>query len=617
MISFPLLYQDELLFSALARYHRQTGNIHVKRTMFELFSDTSVCAAPMFSSNLDQLWMDLGKSIYYDPNILIAKHTLLPYYAPFLPSERFEALKRSLRVGKGSSVYMKLGKVASSLKSPQFLRYCPHCYKEEQESIGETYWHRTHQIEGVQMCHIHYCKLIDSSVPIAQRKNKHAFYVLEEGVVNQDNLQNENISNLDVSMFISKQTNYLLNHDLMPVGIEELCDFYKKELLKKGLVTALGGIRIAELRTEFNAYYGKEFLQSLNCYITSEENHSWLHKLCRSPRVTCHPLRHMLLLHFLGKEIIDIYDNLASSSHPFGSGAWICLNKAAEHYKQPVISECLVTRCSDTGKPVGTFSCECGFIYSRRGPDKSDIDRYRIGRIKSFGEVWRDKLHELKLTNLSLRQKAEILGVDPKTVKIQLETCQLTIKANAGDVIKEKYRLAWRDLLNMCSGEKIVNIRSKRPEVYRWLYSNDREWLLQYNLERKTKAGTVVSRVNWEERDSTLALEVERVCSEIITNRISTIRITTNEIGRRLHVLPLLTNRLQRLPKTQEILEKVNESVGEFQVRRIKNSIRLLYKREGVPKSWLVKRISGLRKEVSVRYENLIEEEIQAAIEVE
>ncbi|SFR27687.1 TnsD family Tn7-like transposition protein [Paenibacillus sp. cl130] len=617
MIFFPSLYQDELLFSALARYHRLSGNINVKRTMNELFSDASVCAAPMFTSNLEKLWENLDKSIYYDPDILIAKHTILPYYAPFLPLERFETLKKTLRVGNGSSVYMKLGKAASSLKSPQFLRYCPDCYEEERGSLGVAYWHRTHQIEGVQVCHVHYCELMDSSIPIAQRKNKHAFYLLEKDAVNAEVLRNVSIQNLDVSIFISKQTNYLLNHDLMPIGLEQLHSFYKNELLKRDLVTALGDVRINELKTQFNAYYGRELLQSMNSYIDSEENHSWLHKLCRTPRVTCHPLRHMLLLHFLGKEIIDIYGNHNSTSHPFGSGPWICLNKVANHYKQPVISECLITRCSDTGKPVGTFSCECGFVYSRRGPDRSDADNYRIGRIKSFGKVWRDKLHELKLTNLPLRQKAKILGVDPKTVKNQIETCQLTIKASAGEAIKEKYRLDWRDLLSTYSDEKIVNLRFKRPDVYRWLYSNDREWLLQYNLDRKTKAGTFVSRVNWVERDLELASEVEKVCSEIMTNTTQTIRITTNEIGRRLYKLPLLSNRLQQLPKTQMILERFNESVGDFQIRRIKNNVRLIHKRVGIPKYWQVKRISGLRKEVWMKYEKQIEQEIRSVIEEE
>ncbi|MNM65091.1 hypothetical protein D3C81_765150 [compost metagenome] len=469
----------------------------------------------------------------------------------------------------------------------------------------------------MQVCDIHGCELISSSIPTAQRKNKHALYILDERAANLAIVRNENIPSYDSLLFISQQTNYLLNNDLNPIGLEKLHKFYKNELQKKGLVTALGDIRCVELRREFNDYYGEEFLRSMNSYIKSEENYSWLHKLCRKPRITCHPLRHMLLLHFLGREVNDIYENCTSSIQPFGSGPWMCLNKAAEHYKQPIITKCLVTRCSDTKKPVGTFTCECGFVYSRRGPDEADADMYRIGRIKSFGEVWRNKLLELSLLNLSLRQKAEILGVDPKTVvsqSEQLEHCKITIKSAEEGSIKEKYRLAWEGLIYTYVNEKIIDIRAKRPEVYRWLYNNDREWLLNYNLERRTKSGNLTSRVNWEGRDREIALKVENVCLEILADTSKTPRITTNEIGRRLLLLPLLTNRIQMLPKTQLVLKRFNETIKDYQIRRIKNNVRLIYRKEGMPKLWRVKRISGLKKEVSARYEGLIEEEILAVM---
>jgi hypothetical protein len=77
--------------------------------------------------------------------------------------------------------------------------------------------------------------------------------------------------------------------------------------------------------------------------------------------------------------------------------------------------ECMVTRCSSTKLPVGTFSCSCGFVYSRPGPDKNEIDKFSIGRIKNFGPVWHSTLKVLNEGTLSLRKKATILGVDPMT----------------------------------------------------------------------------------------------------------------------------------------------------------------------------------------------------------
>src|SRR5699024_12490739 len=62
--------------------------------------------------------------------------------------------------------------------------------------------------------------------------------------------------------------------------------------------------------------------------------------------------------------------------------------------------------------------CSCGYIYARKGPDKSSEDKYHIGRVKVFGATWMDKLRVLASNkNLSIRAMAEMLGDDSKTVK--------------------------------------------------------------------------------------------------------------------------------------------------------------------------------------------------------
>ena len=55
---------------------------------------------------------------------------------------------------------------------------------------------------------------------------------------------------------------------------------------------------------------------------------------------------------------------------PFGKGPWPCLNKAADHYKQPVIQHVNITRDYKSSAPIGTFECSCKFVYARKGPDR-------------------------------------------------------------------------------------------------------------------------------------------------------------------------------------------------------------------------------------------------------
>lgn len=61
-------------------------------------------------------------------------------------------------------------------------------------------------------------------------------------------------------------------------------------------------------------------------------------------------------------------------------------------------------------------------MYSRRGPDETAEDRFKVGRIKKFGKVWENRLDRIKEEGgMSLREMARVLGVDPKTVKNQFD----------------------------------------------------------------------------------------------------------------------------------------------------------------------------------------------------
>ena len=112
---------------------------------------------------------------------------------------------------------------------------------------------------------------------------------------------------------------------------------------------------------------------------------------------------------------------------PFGRSPWLCLNAAADHYLKPVITDLKVSHCLENKKPLGTFTCSCGMIYSRSGEDKTEEDKLRIGRVITYGRVWEGKLRELvEVKKLGLRATARELRVDPNTVKRYVALLNLT-----------------------------------------------------------------------------------------------------------------------------------------------------------------------------------------------
>ncbi|WML50244.1 TnsD family Tn7-like transposition protein [Neobacillus sp. PS3-34] len=420
MIFFPNLYKDELLFSVLARFYQYSGDVNKKHFMFDLFDSSTTCASTIFPTNLEKLCESLPSPNAYSSDYFINNHTLLPYYSPFITNDRENKLRLIMKNEDGTNIFMSSGRTASTVKNEKKLKYCILCVDEEKQTQGECYWHRTHQIEGVKVCPIHNTWLIESSNPFTERKHKHEYISLEDSIRDSDLISLD--TNLKIEfkhfLYVAEQTDYLLNNSIQPLGLENLKNFYISKLNKQQLVTLEGRIRWKQLIPKFNEYYGKQLLDTLESYIYPDENDTWLHKLLRKPRVSCHPLRHILFLEFLGENISTMVSQIGSTSYkPFGNGPWICLNKAADHFHKPILTSCVITRDYKTGLPIGTFSCSCGFVFSRKGPDKTNEDQFKIGRIKEFGCVWKEKLADLSQKGLSLRKMAEILGVDPMTVK--------------------------------------------------------------------------------------------------------------------------------------------------------------------------------------------------------
>ncbi len=453
-----------------------------------------------------------------------------------------------------------------------------------------------------ECCPNHNTALIRSNLSHPNQRNKHEFVSLESvlGYEKFNHLDLKQLQSFEILKYSSEQTYLLLNNNFSPLGLDKINRFYIMKLQRMGLANHLGRVRWTDLVPRFNHFFGKVLLMKLQSYIEPLQEATWLHKLLRKPRVACYPLRHLLLLKFLDETFENMDYEISGgklSFGPFGKGPWPCLNKVANHYKESIILSCEITRCSKTGQPIGTFECSYGFVYARKGPDLTNDDRFRIGRVKNFGAEWNGKLQMISQQNISLREMARQLGCDPKTV-----VSNLSSKSNENIAIinqeqkKRRYREIWIKLIRENRQLSVSELRNQNQAVYNWLYRYDRTWLLAHVLVKK-KGIIKRERVNWKERDHQLSKEVQIVADDIVNvNSGKLIRVTKREIGRRLDKLPLLFNMLHRLPESAKQLDIVLESVEEFQTRRIKIKAAELKKKNSVVKRWKLIRASGLKK---------------------
>lgn len=157
---FPAIYPDELLYSQLARYHTRSGNLAYIFTAEQLFQIKTVRPDVEFLNAYTPEVLSILTSTMSLKDIVM-NHTMFPYYGRFLRSERrMEAFDSLVNM---RTDYRRLLPIPKN-KTVRYLRYCPACVQNDREQYGETYWHRVHQMVGVDVCPFHHCRLIDSTI---------------------------------------------------------------------------------------------------------------------------------------------------------------------------------------------------------------------------------------------------------------------------------------------------------------------------------------------------------------------------------------------------------------------------------------------------------------------
>jgi hypothetical protein len=616
---FPDPYPDELLYSICARFHDRFQFPNKKGSMRELFGSETTLAVVDLPGNLGSLVAALPSNRPYTVDYLIDKHTALPFYAPFLNPKQYRRIRQDMIAAHGPRVHTRSGVMASTIHPPKWLRFCPDCVQEDEQQWGEGYWHRLHQLPGILMCHKHQAYLVNSQVRILNPKTRHEFISARQAV--QLNL----LPKLDLTeqhqrylCRLAEDAAWLLQNIKSVPGLDVLLSRYRHLLAKRDLATYNGRVRASKLLLDFTDHYGAEFLRLLECDIDDTSQHNWLFRLVRSPKGSQHPIRHLLLIQFLGHSVESFF-KLPRQYRPFGKGPWLCLNKAADHYRQPVIQTIEVTYSPEHGKPMGTFQCDCGFTYSRTGPDLSEEDQLRITKIQSFGSVWDEALKRLwQDPMISLRGIARHLGVDPATVKLHAQALDLNfprlgkrqtnpMKRTLGSKVKmgkeydatdrARYREEWLMVQQENPDLGRTALKQKSVNVYTWLRRNDFEWLEQHLPSRRGGAAPK-PRVDWDKRDTQLADAVQIAASRLRHKSGKPTQLTVTAIARDLGKVALIQQHLDKLPKTAQSLAQLVENREQFALRRIQWAVEN-YSLEGVyPPKWKLLRRAGIRPEI-------------------
>ncbi|MBW4540404.1 MAG: TnsD family transposase [Myxacorys chilensis ATA2-1-KO14] len=618
---FPDSYPDELLYSICARFHERVQYPNKKGTMRELFGNEAAIAVVDLPSNLCSLSSALPLGNLYTVERLINNHTLFPFFAPFLHPQQAQQLWADMEGARGPAIKMRSGVMASTVQPPEWLKFCPLCVQQDKHAFGEYYWRRLHQLSGVEVCPKHNVRLLNSQVRIQNPQTRHEFVAAEQGIQLP---KSRSFSLLhphhEILLKIAQDAAWLLKQTTSPPGLDVLSKRYRQLLAERGLATYSGRVRVSELLKEFCQFYPNDLLQSLQCEIDTESQHSWLLRLVRSPKGSQHPLHHLLLIQFLSYTAEASFQ-LPYQFKPFGKGPWLCLNQAAPHFHQPVIQDCEITYSQEHGKPIGTFHCSCGFIYCRTGPDKTQEDQFRITKVRDFGSIWKDKLKQLWAdSTVSLRGIARQLGVDPTTVKLHAAALELSlprqskrqtnrsnrvlvssskIREKVSEAALESYRAEWLAARRDSPALGRTVLKNQFQRVYIWLRRNDPEWL-EANMPPKKQVASPFLRVNWENRDVELAEAVKLASANLYNLAGRPRQVTATAISRELGQLALIQKHSDKLPCTSKALSELAETRESFALRRVQWVLDCCMQEGVCPPRWRFIRRAGLRPEIEL-----------------
>jgi len=612
------------LFSVFARYGVRIGSTSPKATLADLFGCASACAVVDLPSNIGALLARMPEYWGYTADGLIYGHTLFPFYEPFLPAERAAMVFEAMKGNRGGTIHTRAGIMASSVVMPKFLRFCPDCVKEDKVRRGELYWRRLHQVPCVLVCPQHNKLLLGSSAPM-HYLNKHEFIPAnEENCACREPEIRYSDSVLEKLNKLADDVNDLLITRNI-IGPNDLQKIYLSKLVDLDLATAMGRVYQRELAQAFIDFYGRKFLEAVQSGIQPDYEETWLADIVRKPRKAQHPIRYLLMIRFLGGSV-EWLRSTPVIAGPFGKGPWPCLNPAAEHYRKLVVDDLKVSHCYDTKRPVGTFTCSCGFIYSRRGPDRTPEDKYKIGRIKAFGPVWEERLRGLvEQERLGLNEIARRLGADPMTVKKYANLLGLTfhweLRTSAKvetflcrypgdqDETKEKSRKEWLALKDQNYASK-TELRKLAPGTYAWLYRHDRDWL-NHNSPSCNRTNHGDNRVDWPGRDADVLAVVEKAVEDLKEGAGKPNRVSISKVGKLTGTLGLLERHLDKMPLTAEFLMNNVDDMGSYQAKRIAWAAGKIYS-DGKPlRAWKIARLSGLRPEFTRSLALVIDSEIR------
>lgn len=357
-VELPAIRPDELLYSAIARGQCRLG-ASTHGIASRIFGHRKV-VRPLFEHAFSWIARCLTAATgwQFDGERLLEDNTLYRAAAPSLPPNSALFRREALLEDVSGTSTLQLHR---AICTPHgfTLRYCESCRRQDLDVFGEPYWHRSHQIPGLRICHRHQEPLVKTN---AQADASCYISVSDALSTGREHVP---ASSEVLQRCLGRDLNWLIENQSQSFDRSRIAAACIKLASEKQYRLATP----ASLRSHILAKHSVDALKSIN---PSFAQLKWCNAFLGSrPNAILPVYAFIVTANSFGlslKELVKISQSAKESE----SGPWPCLNPDCTHHGIAVISH---YRLRDHHNYHAYFKCPyCTSIYRRSTPLKRHAD---------------------------------------------------------------------------------------------------------------------------------------------------------------------------------------------------------------------------------------------------
>lgn len=318
--------------------------------------------------------------------------------------------------------------------------------------------------------------------------------------------------------------------------------------------------------------YGEDFLNATGLSVSAAQRLTWPREMMVRARASFQPLQHLLLSHFLewySTSVKGKGQTLTARQN------FICPNPYANHGTGHVIERVKVEQTVE-GR-VGRGHCRCGLKFSfqqcRVGTAEPEI-----ARVHEFGNDWREATRTMRRNGMSFSAISREMGVSVSTLKSMVRR-KYASDATATKADVDIWRRDWELLLERVAPLGHEAAQKLNRGLYLRLNRYDKAWLRESGRRHwlKRSGGPRRERADWGGRDKVWSEALRAAAAKLYASVPRSKRVSRAAIISEADVHQFGQPALNRLPLCQAVLSELEESMEQFQIRRLEWGAQRLF----------------------------------------